>query len=494
MSSADDFIRHQLIALAMKSLAHRTGQGLEPHAYLKYTAWHLEQVASGQSKRLVVALPPRHAKTLLVSTAFPAWVLGHNPAAKFLLLSYGQELADKIAYEIRAIMQSDWYRRIFKTRIDKHKVSDFVTTAGGGVRSVSIEGGVTGLGADFIVVDDPAQIKDADNDKKLDRVNALFDAEIRTRLNNPKKGAIVIVAHRLAENDLPGHVIQEGGWKLVRLPLIAPRARTYKTDDGLVWSRHKGELLRPDAFTPRDIERLRRAKRPNFETLQQQNPGRRDRLRIRAEQIGVFTREEIPTDVPIVVSIDPGQKGGPANSYGVIQAWAVHGRSYFLCDQFRDQVRYNDFRAEVSRFIRRHRPSIILIEATGQGPALISQIKPQAGMEIVSITPVGDKVSRLRRHQKTICAGSIRLPEHALWRNEFLVEVALFPYAEFDDQVDAMSQFLDWIAVAPPLVKRPPRAIAAGTSSRGVPLAPQVHMGPTLEVPGAVLVQRRRSW
>jgi len=494
MSVTDRLIQENLLAFAMKAYSQNTGQHFNASPYVHFVSWHLQQVASGKLKRLVVTLPPRHLKTFLSSIALPAWILAHDPAAKVLIVCYGQELADKIAYEIRAILKSDWFKRLFKTRLQKNKLNDLVTTDGGGVRSVSVDGGITGLGADYIVIDDPVQIKDCDNEKQLERVNTLFDAEIRTRLNNPKRGAIVIVAHRLAEDDLPGHVTLEGGWKFLKLPLIAPRSRTYKAGDSFVWARRKGELLRPDAFTIRDVERLRRMKRPNFETLQQQNPGKRDRLRIRAEQIGIFAREEIPTDVPIVVSIDPGQKGGPANSYGVIQAWAVHGRSYFLCDQFRDQVRYNDFRAEVSRFIRRHRPSIILIEATGQGPALISQIKPQAGMEIVSITPVGDKVSRLRRHQKTICAGSIRLPEHALWRNEFLVEVALFPYAEFDDQVDAMSQFLDWIAVAPPLVKRPPRAIAAGTSSRGVPLAPQVHMGPTLEVPGAVLVQRRRSW
>ena len=52
-------------------------------------------------------------------------------------------------------------------------------------------------------------------------------------------------------------------------------------------------------------------KRPDFETLQQQNPGVRDRLRVKAEHIGVFTREDVPPDAAVVLSVDPGQKGRP---------------------------------------------------------------------------------------------------------------------------------------------------------------------------------------
>jgi predicted phage terminase large subunit-like protein len=445
-------------------------------------------------KRLIVALPPRHGKTFICSISFAAWILAHDPAAKILIVSYGQELADNIAYDIRSILEAEWFRRLFETRLQKSKLNDLVTTAGGGVRSVSLEGGVTGLGADFIVIDDPVQIKDADNEKQLQRVNALFDAEIRTRLNNPRKGAIVVVAHRLAEDDLPGHLLEEGGWKLVKLPLIADRSRTYKTDRGLKWTRGKGELLRPDAFTPRDIERLRRTKRPNFETLQQQNPGARD-FRIAPEYIGVAS-DELAGDAPVVLSIDPGQKGGPSNSFGVIQAWAVRDGRYLLLDQLREQLRYREFRAETYRFIRRWRPSAILVEATGQGPALLSDIRPQRGLELVAIDPSDDKVTRLRRHLRAIRGGALMLPERAVWRKDFVDELSLFPHGHFDDQVDATTQFLDWIIQHPALTKRPPRAIAAGVTAHGLPLGHWPALTPVVarEGPGVVLTQRRRLW
>jgi len=489
----DHTLRTSLAAFAMKAFAQLyPGKQLTPHPYVRFVAWHLEQVASGGIKRLTVALPPRHAKTFLASICLAAWILAHNPSAKILVLSYGQELADKIAYAIRAILQSEWFRRLFKTRMAKNrsKLTDFVTTAGGGVRSLSIEGSVTGLGGDFIIIDDPVQIKDCENVKQLERITDLFDSEIRTRLDNAKTAAIVIVAHRLAEDDLPGHVLEEGYWKEIRLPLIAPRSRTYRIP-GFDWHRQKGELLRPDAFTRRDIEQLRSMKRPGFETLQQQNPRARDRLRTKAEHFGVFSPAALPADRVVVLSIDPGQKGGPTNSFSVVQAWAVHEGHYLLLDQWRGQTRYIELRTNVRQFIRKYRPSAILVEATGQGPALTSQIKPQQGMEVAQITPVENKVTRLRKHRKAIRSGMVSLPKAAPWLAEFLDEVILFPYGSFDDQVDAMTQFLDWIVKHPHLQKRPPRALAVGVSSSRTPLRSQAGRPPAMEIPGVAVLARR---
>ncbi len=490
----DDAIRSSFLAFAIKAFGQlHPGKELVIHPYVRLLARHLDAVATGKRRRVVITLPPRHLKTFLASICLPAWILARRPSANILILSYGQELADKIAYAIREILRSDWFRRLFKARIAKRVLTDFTTTANGCVRSVSIEGSVTGFGADIIIIDDAVQIKDCDNERQLQRVNWLFDSEIRTRLDNPKKGAIVIVAHRLAEEDLPGHVLQEGGWKQVRLPLIAPRRRTYEIDGFVVWERQQGDLLRPDAFTARDVERLRGMKRPGFETLQQQNPGARDRLHIKAEHFGKFVPAMVPPDGPVVLSIDPGQNGGPKNSFSVVQAWAPHAGRYLLLDSWREQARYSDLRDQVRRFQRRYRPSVILIEATGQGPALISDIRTERGMEIVPITPHEDKISRLFRHRNAIRSGIVALPEGAPWVAGLTDEVVQFPYGQFDDQVDAMTQFLDWIAEHPHLAKRPPRVIGVAINSRGVRILPP-RAEPTMQCRGAVFVRGPRRW
>jgi predicted phage terminase large subunit-like protein len=467
-------VQTEFLAFAMKAFAYlNKGSDLGQDKYLKLLAERLARVAAGKTKRLVVSLPPRHFKTFMGSICLPAWILAHNPSAKIVILTYGQDLADKIAYAIRKILRSDWFEQAFRTRLAKNrtKVMDFLTTDGGGVRSLSIEGGVTGLGADYIIIDDPVEIKDCDNAKRLERIHNLFDNEIQTRLDRPKKGCIVIIAHRISENDLPGHVLQKGGWEQLELPLIAPRRHKYNLGDGEVWERKKGELLRPDAFTKQDIRGLRCSKQPGFETLYQQNPGGRDRLRIKAEFFPAFSAAQLRMlHSPVVLSIEPGQKGGPTNSFSVIQAWAPKDGAHLLLDQWREQASYPEFRSQVRRFIRVHRPSAVLIEDTGQGPSLSAEIKPQNGMELVLITPLGDKVERLRRHRRAIRSGLVQLPQAAAWRVEFMSEATQFPYGPFDDQMDALSQYLDWIAEHPNPPKRPPMAICQGVDSQGRPI------------------------
>jgi hypothetical protein len=185
-------IQTKFLAFAMKAFATiNKGKSLGNDKYLKLLAERLTRVAAGETKRLVVSLPPRHFKTFMGSICLPAWILAHNSSAKIVILTYGQDLADKNAYAIREILRSDWFQQAFRTRMkrDRAKLVDFATTDGGGVRSLSIEGGVTGLGADYIIIDDPVEIKDCDNTKRLERVNELFDNEIQTRLDNPKKVA-----------------------------------------------------------------------------------------------------------------------------------------------------------------------------------------------------------------------------------------------------------------------------------------------------------------
>jgi predicted phage terminase large subunit-like protein len=488
-------VQTEFLAFAMKAFASlNKGKGLGADAYLKLLAERLTRVAARKTKRLVVSLPPRHFKTFMGSICLPAWILAHNPSAKIIILTYGQDLADKNAYAIRAILRSEWFKQAFRTRIkkDRAKLVDFVTTDGGGVRSLSIEGGVTGLGADYIIIDDPVEIKDCDNAKRLERVNDLFDDEIQTRLDNPKGGCIVVIAHRISEDDLPGHVLQKGGWQPLKLPLIATRSRTYDLGDGEVWERKKGELLRPDAFTQRDIQRLRDSKQPGFETLYQQNPGGRDRLRIKAKYFPTFPLAGVQLrELPVVLSIDPGQKGGPAHSYSVIQVWAPKGGAHLLLDQWREQASYPEFRSQARLFIRKYRPSAVLIEDTGQGPSLRAEIKPQNGMELVPITPSGDKVERLREHRRVIHRGLVQLSEGASWYREFISEATQFPYGPFDDQMDALSQYLSWIAEHPNPPKRLPMATAQGVDSRGRVMHLSEH-GQGMEIPGGALRPRGR--
>ncbi len=458
MSDFDALMASDFQAFAFR--AHLSfGENLERAPYLNFLTFRLQEFASGRGpQRLIVSLPPRHLKTFTCSKALPAWILGHHPKAKIMIVCYGKSLAREIAYHTRAIMLEDWYRKAFPTRLAKNRrgVLDFATTAGGELFAASIDGAITGRGADFIIVDDPAQIDDYANNEKLELIVAKFNSKIRTRLNHPRRGRILVVAHRISENDLPGHLIAQGGFDEIKLPFVATRRRKFKFGDGRVWVREKGDFLLP-YFTKRDEEKLRKTTvKPSFEMLYQQNPKASSRLRIHAEYL---KHGNAAPDAPIVLSIDPGQKGGEANSYSCVQAWAYGEDVHTLVDVWRGQVDYRRLRDAVRQMIRRHLPSVVLIEGNNLGGALATDIRSQSGMVVESIMPRQSKVERLRKHIALFRAGGIVLQSGA-WNEAYIAEMIAFPDGEFDDQVDATSQFLDWAVTHPAPPKRK-RAIGA---------------------------------
>src|SRR5438045_3331970 len=119
--------------------AERCFAELNPQATF-LPSWHIEVIAAklaavreGKIRRLIINLPPRHLKSLMASTAFPAWCLGHDPSAQILCVSYAQDLADKLARDCRSIVMSPWYRQNFPTRLAPHRqaVQEFITTRQG---------------------------------------------------------------------------------------------------------------------------------------------------------------------------------------------------------------------------------------------------------------------------------------------------------------------------------------------------------------------------
>jgi predicted phage terminase large subunit-like protein len=475
----NDFVsvfRRDFEAFAQKAFGQQHGgEGLGRQRYIDYLCHELAKVADGETKKLVINLPPRHLKTFLAAICLTAWMLGRKPSAKIIVVTYSEALAKDIAYQIRDILKSNWYKEIFTTRLaeDRSSVFDFGTKQGGSVYAVSADGSITGRGADLIIFDDPLDIKDAGNLEQIQKVNQRFDTLISSRLNNPKTGQFIIIAHRLHECDLSGHVLGQGGWRHVALPLIAPRKKTYDLGHER-WERMKDELLRPNAFTRKDINRLRaNTMNPDFDTFYQQSAERGAQLRIKRDHfIAVPTRYFL--DKPVVLSVDAGQRRGPNSSFSVIQAWTPFDNDHILIDQWREKCDYEELRSAFWRFVRHYRPAACLIEDASNGCALISQARKR-GLDVVDLVPDGrSKTSRLSPHVRTIRNRHIHLPDDALWRDAFITEFVEFPTGPNDDQVDATSQYLDWIAKHPSLKSPAPRALAAAADHLGQPIKSQV--------------------
>ena len=232
--------------------------------------WHLEEIASaleecrqGKITRLIINVPPRSLKSHSASIAFPAFVLGHDPTAQIISVSYGQDLANKLAWECRRLMSGPFYQSLFpETRLspDRQVLQEFTTTKFGFRFSASMGGTLTGRGADFIIIDDPLTPEEALLEAQRNAANRFFDHTLYSRLNDKRTGCIILVMQRLHEHDLVGHVLKTEDWKVLRFPAIAEEDEFHEihTPYGTKHVfRKKGEALHPEREPLEVLKRIR---------------------------------------------------------------------------------------------------------------------------------------------------------------------------------------------------------------------------------------------
>jgi predicted phage terminase large subunit-like protein len=447
------------------------GEKFGRQPYIEYLCSELCRFCAGEFQKLLINLPPRHLKTFLGAICLSAWTLAQDPSTRIIIVTCSDSLAQEIAFAIRRIMQSPWYQRIFPTRLhqDRTRVCDFQTTQGGGIYAASAGSNITGRGGDLIIFDDPLDIRDAGNIDEIERVNQNYDTLIRSRLNNQLKGKLVIIAHRLNECDLSGHVLEEGGWHHVRLSLVAPRRQHYDLEYD-VWQREENDILRPDAYSREMIDKLRTSTiNPDFETFYQQSVADATQIRIEREHFRLVSMPDLRNS-PVVLSVDPGQRDGSFASCSVIGAWTMTGANdYLLLDQWRDRCRFEPLRSAFWGFVRRFRPAVCLIEDTANGTALIDDARRKTWFETVPVIPDGrSKTARLLHHRGIIQGGHIQLPALAPWLEAYIAEFLEFPRGRSDDQVDATTQYLDFMETRPKLMLPKRRALGAlGSGRRG---------------------------
>jgi predicted phage terminase large subunit-like protein len=461
LSNFENFVR-------MVFRGENDGRELGREPYIGYLCHKISEVKANGA-RLVINLPPRHLKTTIGSVGLSAWLLGLNPAEKILIVTYSAQLATEIGYRIRQVIRSGWYREHFATRLapDRTSVTDFGTTAGGGVYAASIDGSFIGRGATVIIFDDPLDMDDASNDEKRDKVNRRFDTAIMSRLNDPTTGRVIVNAHRLHEHDLSGFVLKTGGWSLVGLPFIAPQDASYQFGTRL-WHRKAGELLRPDAFSQAEVDRIKQIIHPDFECLYQQLVGATHSITIDAAHFGKVI--VAPKDAAVVISVDPGHRGGAGHSFTVMQAWSKIDDNFVLLDQWRAQADIDEIVSALIKAVGCCRPGMVLIEHTGFGQALARDVQrrfPRTKIRLIS-PDQRSKSARLLSHIHLIEGNRIKLAQDAWWHGDFVEEFVRFPNGNFDDQVDAFSLAMDFFAGNPALEAPKSRALGGTLNSRGM--------------------------
>ena len=367
------------------SFAQRAFAELNPRTAFAF-GWHVEIIAAklaavfdGKIRRLIINLPPRHLKSHLASVAFPAWCLGLNPSAQILCVSYAQELADKLSRDCRRVVTSDWYRRLFPTRLSPQRqaVSEFETTAQGCRIATSVGGVLTGRGADIIIIDDPLKPEEALSEAHRRAANEWFDHTLYSRLNDKHKGAIILIMHRLHEDDLVGHVLAQEDWEVVRLPAIAEEEETFVVDNllGLSCFERRGEALHPAREPLAMLEQIRKTiGEYNFAGQYQQAPSPLGGGLVKAAWFRHYATEDVPQFERIVLSWDTASKATELSDFSVCTSWGISGKNIYLIDVLRQRMEYPELKRAVRAQYERFRPTAVLIEDKASGTQLIQEL------------------------------------------------------------------------------------------------------------------------
>src|SRR5580700_9482607 len=182
--------------------------------------WHVDAIAhqlmrvrSGESRRLLINQPPRSLKSICVSVAYVAWLLGHDPTRHVIVASYSGDFAAELHRQFRMVIASEWCAAVFPNlHLAKETGLEVVTSQGGSRYATSVGGTLTGRGADLIIVDDPLNANEVHSETARKRVIDWYGGALVSRLNDKQTGSIIAVMQRLHEDDLAGHLLRQGGW------------------------------------------------------------------------------------------------------------------------------------------------------------------------------------------------------------------------------------------------------------------------------------------
>jgi len=447
-----------------------------PGWHIDAIADHLEAVSKGAIRRLIILIPPRHAKSTIVSVMWPTWSWIDHPSTRWLTASYAAALSTRDSVRSRRLIDSAWYQArwgdVFTMTSDQNEKQRYENDKTGVRIATSVGGAVTGEGGDFIVVDDPHSVLEAESDQVREGRLTWFDQVMSTRLNSAKEGRIVVIQQRIHERDLAGHLEEQGGWDVLCLPTeYEPTTRL----TAIGWKDPRtepGELLCPARFGPEEVSRAKRTLGSRgFAAQHQQQPAPAHGSIVKIPwfrywrpatmalgpipvkqmngEIAMVEAVELPARADIVIqSWDMAFQGTDESDFVVGQLWAAKGADFFLLDQRRDRLDFTATLAEVRAFSARHPEARLkLVEAAANGPAVISTLMH----EIPGIVPVraqGSKASRLSAVAPYIEAGNVYLPHPGIapWVDGFLEEIRVFGKGVHDDQVDAMSQALGRLA------------------------------------------------
>jgi predicted phage terminase large subunit-like protein len=447
---------------------------------------HLEAVTAGEIRRLIINVPPRTTKSLLTGVFWPAWEWLVSPETQWLFASYSDTLATKHSLVCRRLIQSrgvrtgrdglPWARRLgyqgllellggsWDLADDEALKTRFSNTETGHRIATSVGGTATGEGGDRLVIDDPLKASEARSSVVRRAANEWHDETWSTRTNSPDSTSVLIM-QRLHEQDLTGHLLERGGWAHLCLPA------EYEPSHPFVWPRDprsvEGESLDVVRLPSHRLVELKRDLGSyGYAGQMQQRPSPDGGGMFKRAWWKRWTPDMLPPAFDrVVASWDMrfSDSQAASSSFVVGQVWGSWGADRYLLGQVRARLSFTETLRAVkaldawrpASYGPRGRVTATLVERKANGAAVIDTLSREI-TGLLPVEPEGGKDVRAAAVQPTVEAGNVFLPASEFIPSpqgfvasavaDFVEEHAAFPNGAHDDQVDGMSQALNWMA------------------------------------------------
>lgn len=434
-----------------------------------------EDVKNKKSPRLMIFAPPRHGKSELASRQFPAWCLGKDPNLEIIAASYASSLAQRMGKDVKKRMSQEDYRSIFPETVLPRRgqvydgvaydnTNDLFQMVGkrGSYRPAGVDGGITGMGADILIIDDPVKgAAEANSPVRRESVFEWYSADARTRVQ--PGGGILIILTRWHKEDLAGMILKRYK-EFQQLDLteedLAGMDKSDLADNFEVFSypaiatedeefRKKGEALHPERYPLGSILKIKNSiSRSRFDSLYQQSPKVKGGHHIKSDWWQYYSRKTPPPFDYLFITADTAQKTKEENDYSVLSCWGVHNRRLYLWDMWRDKWDAPTLQKKAELFWQKHKGDpnnyfsvkcrAFYVEDKSSGTGLIQTLRKKGGIPIIPIQRSIDKLTRCEDTAPWVENGSVFLPDDFNNAAIMAEEAEGFPNETHDDTLDTL--------------------------------------------------------
>lgn len=419
----------------------------------------LTQIAFGYKDRIAVSIPPRHGKSHLVSTLFPAWFLGKFPTKKVLMVSHTGDLAVDFGRKVRNIIADSKYSSIFPgitLAQDSKSAGRWSTSQGGEYFATGVGAALAGRGADLLLVDDPHSEQDLLNGNfdELEKTYQWFAFGARTRLMSG--GRIAVIHTRWHQDDLIGHLIRDGAnnekadqYEVFEFPAILTTKQL--DDEGEPVAVEKA--LWPEKF---DLDALARTKAsmPAFQWNAQymQSPTGEEGAIIQRGWWKPWKKDDPPQCEFIIMALDAAAEKNNRADFTALLTFGVFsddeltdGASHIiLLNAINIRVEFPELKDLALREWKDWEPDAFIVEKKSSGTPLYQELR-RLGLPVQEFTPhrgTGDKVARINAVADILRSGMVWYPEGRRWAEDVIEQCVAFPFGSHDDMVDCVSMGL----------------------------------------------------